>query len=58
MEGAAVVQIAQKNGVPCLIIRAISDKAGENAEINFKKFFEIVAKNNASLVAFLVELLP
>ncbi len=58
MEGAAVVQIAQKNGVPCLILRSISDKAGENANINFKEFFEIVAKNNSSLVAYLVEQLP
>lgn len=58
MEGAAVAQIAQKNEVPCLILRSISDKAGEKANINFQKFFEIVAINNSSLVAHLVEQLP
>jgi len=58
MEGAAVAQVAQNNGVPCLILRSISDKAGEEANIDFQKFFEIVAKNNSSLVAYLVEQLP
>lgn len=58
MEGAAVAQITQKNEVPCLILRSLSDKAGEKANIDFQKFFEIVATNNSSLVAYLVEQLP
>jgi adenosylhomocysteine nucleosidase len=29
MEGAAVSQIAAKNGVPCVILRAMSDDADE-----------------------------
>ena len=29
MEGAAVSQIAAKNGVPCVILRAMSDNADE-----------------------------
>ncbi len=58
MEGAAVAQIAQKNKIPCLILRSISDKAGEKADINFQKFFEIVAINNSSLVAYLVRQMP
>ena len=31
MEGAAVSQIAAKNGVPCVILRAMSDNADEEA---------------------------
>ena len=58
MEGAAVAQVAQKNGIPCLILRSISDKAGEKASIDFQKFFEIVAKNNSSLAVYLIEQLP
>ncbi len=58
MEGAAVAQITLKNKVPCLILRSLSDKAGEEANIDFQKFFEIVAKNNSSLVAYLIEQLP
>ena len=30
MEGAAVSQIAAKNGVPCVILRAMSDNADED----------------------------
>ncbi len=58
MEGAAVAQVALKNEVPCLILRSISDKAGEKANIDFQTFFEIVAKNNSSLVTYLIEQLP
>ena len=29
MEGAAVAQIAARNGVPCVILRAMSDNADE-----------------------------
>ncbi len=58
MEGAAVAQITLKNGIPCLILRSISDKAGEKANIDFQKFFKIVAENNSSLVAYLLKQLP
>ncbi|CAH0536113.1 5'-methylthioadenosine/adenosylhomocysteine nucleosidase [Vibrio marisflavi] len=54
MEGGAVAQVALNNKVPCMIIRAISDAADQQAEINFQTFFEQVASNNATLVAELV----
>lgn len=50
MEGGAVAQVARKNNIPCLIIRSISDKAGEHAQIDFGSFFAKVAKNNALVV--------
>lgn len=31
MEGAAVAHVAAKNGVPCVVLRAMSDNADENA---------------------------
>ena len=42
MEGAAVSQIAAKNGVPCVILRAMSDNADEDGhEILVVKKFSI-----------------
>lgn len=42
MEGAAVSQIAAKNGVPCVILRAMSDNADESAyEVLVVKDFSI-----------------
>jgi adenosylhomocysteine nucleosidase len=58
MEGAAVAQVAFKNRIPCMIIRAVSDKAGEDATINFQAFFATVAKNNADLVVHLLKYIP
>ena len=43
MEGAAVSQIAAKNGVPCVILRAMSDNADEAGhEVLVVKKFSIV----------------
>ncbi len=58
MEGAAVAQVATKNNVPLLIIRSVSDKAGEKANIDFKTFFSAVAHNNSTLLQTIIETLP
>lgn len=58
MEGAAVAQVALKNKIPCMIIRSVSDKAGEDANVNFQIFFATVAKNNAELVIHLLKKIP
>ena len=50
MEGGAVAQVANRNNIPCLLLRAISDKAGTHAKLDFPKFFATVAANNALLV--------
>ena len=38
MEGAAIAHAAHRNGVPFVIIRAISDKADDSAEMDYPTF--------------------
>lgn len=47
MEGAAVAQVCFEFGVPYAVIRTISDKANENASIDFNRFLERVAQRYA-----------
>ena len=49
MEGAAIAHAAWRNGVPFVIIRAISDKADDSAEMDFPTFEAIAAKCCAEL---------
>ncbi|GKU78463.1 5'-methylthioadenosine/adenosylhomocysteine nucleosidase [Paenibacillus sp. L3-i20] len=46
MEGAAVAQVCEMNGVPFVIIRSMSDKADGSAHVNFTEF-TIQASNNS-----------
>lgn len=47
MEGAAVAQICYEYQIPFSIIRIISDKANDNATIDFPKFVGAIASNYA-----------
>lgn len=38
MEGAAIAQTAYRNSVPFVILRAISDKADDSAEMDYPTF--------------------
>lgn len=38
MEGGAIAQVAELNHIPFLIIRAISDKSDNSAEMDYKEF--------------------
>lgn len=50
MEGAAVAQASYLNGLPFVIIRAISDKADDSAgEMDFPAFEKQAAENGAKL---------
>lgn len=43
MEGAAVAQVCAEHGVPCGVVRVISDAAADTAEVDFKAFIKSAA---------------
>ena len=47
MEGAAVAQVCYELGVPCAVIRTVSDNANENAATDFMRFVKSVAAQYA-----------
>lgn len=47
MEGAAVAQVCHELGLPCAVIRTISDNANENAATDFMRFVKSVAARYA-----------
>lgn len=59
MEGAAVAQVCWQQRVPFLVVRSLSDDAGNNAYLDVRTFYQTAARNSAHLVAALVaELRP
>jgi adenosylhomocysteine nucleosidase len=54
MEGAAVAQVCWQRRVPCLIIRSVSDVAGDMAREDVNLFEKTAAQNSALLVTALV----
>ena len=50
MEGAAIAHAAYKNKVPFVILRAISDKADDSAEMDYPTFEAIAARRCAEVV--------
>lgn len=57
MEGAAIAQAAYINGVPFVIVRAISDKADESTEMAYDLFEAKAAEHCASIVEHMVRAL-
>lgn len=55
MEGAAIAQAAHLNGLPFVIIRAISDKADDSAQMDYPAFETAAAKHSAALVREMVK---
>ena len=59
MEGASVAHGAYLNSLPFVIIRAISDKADDSAEMDYPTFEAAAAKHSAALVKEMIKgLLP
>jgi adenosylhomocysteine nucleosidase len=54
MEGAAVAQVCWQQKTPFIIIRSLSDDAGNNASALVRNFYEIAARNSATLVVALM----
>lgn len=57
MEGAAIAQAAYLNQIPFLIIRAISDKADQSAEMSYAEFEKLAISNTVTLVEGLLEVM-
>ena len=57
MEGAAIAHTAYRNSVPFVIIRAISDKADDTAEMDYPTFEAIAAQRCAAVTTQLAKLL-
>ncbi len=54
MEGAAIAHGAWRNGVPFVVIRAISDKADDSAEMDYPTFESIAAEKCAKVTQMMV----
>ena len=50
MEAAAIAQVCYHFNIPCLIVRAVSDLAGNDARMTHEEFLHIAADNSARLV--------
>ena len=55
MEGAAIAQAAYRNAIPFVILRAISDKADDSAEMDYPTFERIAAHRCAEVTMRLAE---
>ena len=57
MEGAAIAHTAWRNGVPFVILRAISDKADDSAEMDYPTFERIAAHRCAQVTVAMAKAL-
>lgn len=55
MESAAISHTCYLNQVPFVVIRVISDKADQSAEINFEEFVHVAAKNVSKMIEVIIE---
>ena len=55
MEGAAIAQAAYLNGVPFVVLRAISDKADDSANMDYPEFEKLAVRHSVRLVKGLLE---
>jgi adenosylhomocysteine nucleosidase len=55
MEGAAIAQVCHDFGIPFAAVRTVSDRADDDAHVDFMKFIEEVAsKHSAAIVEALL----
>ena len=55
MEGAAIAQAAYLNNIPFLIIRAISDKADDSANMDYPTFEAMAIENSVKLMKNMIK---
>lgn len=54
MEGAAIAQTCHQLNTPFLIIRSLSDIAGQESPMSFEAYLEVASKNSSALVLDIV----
>lgn len=54
MEGGAVAQVAERFGVPWVVVRCLSDLAGSSSHVDFRAFLPVAAANAAAVVRAIV----
>ena len=57
MEGASVAHTAYANGIPYLVIRSISDKADDSADMDYPTFQRMAIENSVKLVVQMMSML-
>lgn len=57
MEGAAIAHTCYLNQAPFIMIRTISDKADQSADINFEEFVHVVTRNESKMLEQIIETL-
>ena len=55
MEGAAIAQAAYLNNIPYLVVRAISDKADDSANMDYSEFEAKAVENSVRLMGAMLE---
>lgn len=55
MEGAAIAHTCFLNQVPFVVIRAISDKADQSADVNFEEFVDVAARNASRMIEYILK---
>ncbi|SEM69909.1 5'-methylthioadenosine/adenosylhomocysteine nucleosidase [Lihuaxuella thermophila] len=55
MEGAAVAHVCHLSGVPYVVIRSMSDRADQTAQVNFLEFTELAAERSCLMVRHLLQ---
>ena len=58
MEGASVALVCSLNKVPFLVLRTISDRADNEAAIDFQSFLPLASQQSLQVVQYLLDKLP
>ena len=57
MEGAAIAHTAWLSKVPYLVIRSISDKADDSAEMDYPSFQKLAIENETKIITEIIRLI-
>ena len=55
MEGGAIAHACYLNGIPFVVIRAMSDKSDDSGHVSFEEFAKVAAARSAAIVKSMLE---